>query len=94
MSNVSPFIPTAREILVVVSYNAMGGRGFHYAFLAHPLRPETGLIINDLGQLRDVPVEEWTELQGLAAAAKDTVAHGGGGRWSRPQSVRLHSSPY
>ncbi|KAJ7897849.1 hypothetical protein B0H13DRAFT_1884514 [Mycena leptocephala] len=23
-------------------------------------------------------VEEWTELQGLAAAAKDTVAHGGG----------------
>ncbi|KAJ6605468.1 hypothetical protein DFH09DRAFT_204189 [Mycena vulgaris] len=84
-TSLSTFIPTIRDVLVVVSHNAMGSSGLTHAFLFNPMHSDTGLLINRTGAVCEVGPEEWAELRRLASDAKDSVALGGGGSWSRPQ---------
>ncbi|KAJ7135294.1 hypothetical protein C8R43DRAFT_622366 [Mycena crocata] len=85
MSDLSAtFIPTARDALIVVSYSGLGGRGLDYAFLIHPLRPESGFLVDNRGNVAGVPEDEWLDLQKLVADAKEVVVQGGGGSWSSP----------
>ncbi|KAJ6605433.1 hypothetical protein DFH09DRAFT_1353874 [Mycena vulgaris] len=92
------FIPTARDVLLVVSHNAMGGSGLTHAFVFNPIHLDMGLLINRTGAVCEVGPEDWAELRRLASDAKNSVAQGGGGSWSRPQLApfvpdRYHGNP-
>ncbi|KAJ6605608.1 hypothetical protein DFH09DRAFT_1121677, partial [Mycena vulgaris] len=86
MASPSPFIPTSRDVLLLISANAMGGGGLDSAFVFNRgsgAVPATGLVIDKHGSMCEVGAEEWAELQRLVSEASDAVMDGGGGCWMR-----------
>ncbi|KAJ6511220.1 hypothetical protein DFH09DRAFT_1288605 [Mycena vulgaris] len=86
MSSPSPFIPTSRDVLLLISANAMRGGGLRAAFVFNRgpgVGQATGLVIDEHGSMCEVGAEEWAELQHLVSEASDAVMDGGGGSWMR-----------
>lgn len=81
------FLPTPRDVVVIESYNSMGGTRFSSAFLQHP-RTGAGILVDERGELVEIGQEKWSEFIGWIADAKETTKESGGGSWSRPQYVR------
>ncbi|KAJ7626908.1 hypothetical protein FB45DRAFT_1029286 [Roridomyces roridus] len=87
-SNIAPFIAGPHSVLVLESYNAMGGSGVSSAFLYLPNNSQAGVVISSKGLLGEVPNDRWAELMGVVEAAKIFIdEENGGGTWSRPQYV-------
>ncbi|KAJ6514346.1 hypothetical protein C8R47DRAFT_570599 [Mycena vitilis] len=83
MSTPSQF-PSASDVVVIESYNGLGGCGVGFAFLQDRVN-ETGLLVNSSsGSTTEIPHEKWSEFLSCVADAKKVLQENGGGSWSRP----------
>ncbi|KAJ7622122.1 hypothetical protein FB45DRAFT_927037 [Roridomyces roridus] len=85
-SNIPPFIASPPSVLVIKSYNSVGGSGVSSAFLHLPNNTQVGLVMSPRGLLGEVPADRWAELvRAVSDAKRLIVEENRGGTWSRPQ---------
>ncbi|KAJ6514337.1 hypothetical protein C8R47DRAFT_1090970 [Mycena vitilis] len=88
------FLPTPSNVLAIESSFSMGGPRMILALLFSPHADSGGIAVDSVGRIRNVPPDQWEEMESLVQQAKEVSEQLQQSSWSRPQTGSCPVSAY